>query len=184
MSRAMYPRLRALAVALATCALLAPAALADDAATLGRLFFTPQQRGTLDQQRSSPPTATLDASGRSAPRDSGDRRVVLNGVVRRGERETAVFVNGRPAHEIEGDVQVRRGPDSENRVVFEAARSGERARLKPGQTWDVASGDVLDCLRCAERAAAPVAAADSAGAEQLPAAGAAPPKADSLGDDR
>jgi hypothetical protein len=184
MSRTISALLRALAVAGATCAVLAPSAHADDAATLGRLFFMPQERRTLDEQRSKPPTATSDVSDSSAPREQGDRRVVLNGVVRRGERETAVFVNGRPAHEVEGDVQVRRGPDSENRVVVEAGRSGARARLKPGQTWDVASGEVLDCLRCAEAAPDPIPAADPSDTEQSAATGTGEPEAKSTGDER
>lgn len=185
--RALAP---ALAVAALTAALGAATrpALADDGAALGRLFLTPQQRQLLDQRRADPAgktNADLPADllpARAAP----PRRVVLNGVIRRGSEPPLVWINGRRADGSPDEgVRVRRGPDRQDRVTLEAGRTGAVVRLKPGQAWDPASGRVSDCLPCGLPAraesppaveAGPAAQAGAPDAAAL-ASAAAPPKA-------
>lgn len=141
-----------------------PAAIAagDDAvdeASLGRLFLTPEQRRALDEQRANP-SGSVDSG---LPRDllparaAVDRRVVLNGVVRRGREDAKVWINGQPADPA-GRLRVRRGPDAENRVVVESTASAAVARLKPGQAWDPRTGTITDCTGCG----APPPATDAA----------------------
>ena len=53
-------------------------------APLGRLFFTPQQRATLDRQRLQGPTASFDQAA----------SYTLNGEVRRSSGKNTRWVNG------------------------------------------------------------------------------------------
>ena len=114
--------------------------------SLGRLFLTPEQRHELDALRdpNAPRAATGPVSAGTAP----DRTVVLNGVVRRSRGSDVVWVNGARAGAAPGQpVQLRRGPDKNNRVTLQDAE-GAVGRLKPGQFWDPATGRVANCFGC------------------------------------
>lgn len=78
-----------LAVAVLVAGSILPAA-GLGAETLGRLFFTPAQRDTLDagKQIGTPRSSR-------APAARGPREVTLNGVVTRSDGESTVWVNGR-----------------------------------------------------------------------------------------
>ena len=134
------------------------------AESLGRLFLTPEQRIALDKLRESGSDAvSTDAAGLALPAGApADPRVVLNGVVSRNRGPDVVWVNGSRVDRSHGRVQLRRGPDESNRVTLEDATDGATARLKPGQFWDPATGQVADCYGCgapavpAELVSAPV----------------------------
>jgi len=74
--------------------------------------------------------------------------VVLNGVVSRSRGPDVVWVNGSRVDRSHGRVQLRRGLDAANRVTLGDATDGTTARLKPGQSWDPATGRVADCYGC------------------------------------
>ncbi len=113
---------------------------------LGRLFLTPEQRHELDALRD--PNAPRSATGPVSTVTAADRTVVLNGVVRRSRGSDVVWVNGARTGTAEGlPVQLRRGPDKDNRVTLENA-DGTVVRLKPGQSWDPATGRVANCYGC------------------------------------
>lgn len=139
---------------------------------LGRVFLTPEQRRMLDVQRAHPASKLDSALPKDLlPARSAERRVVLSGVLRRGDQESVVWINGRQvdaAALARGRLQMRHGPDAQNRVTLESRDDGAAARLKPGQAWDPVSGDVTDCVQCG----APQAPAVTAPVE--PAAAAAP----------
>ena len=150
MTRLVAMRALHLAATLAVSCAIAIAVLpgparADDDATLGRIFLTPEQRRLLDQRRLDP--ATNNGSDLPADllpaRSRATRRVVLNGVIRRGGEESLVWINGAPA----GRTAV---PDAQNRVTVEVGRAGAAVRLKPGQAWDSVSRQVTDCIRCGQ----------------------------------
>ena len=117
---------------------------------LGRLFLTPEQRHELDALRD--PNAPTTATGQPGALPEGspaDRTVVLNGVVRRSRGSDVVWVNGARASAAAGQpLQLRRGPDKNNRVTLEDTE-GAVGRLKPGQFWDPATGRVANCFGCA-----------------------------------
>ena len=120
------------------------------AEAIGRLFMTPEQRAALDSARESG-TDLLTAAGQptSSPAASPDEPVVLNGVVRRSRGPDVTWVNGtRVSTSGPEGVYLRRGPDRHNQVTLEEA-GGARARLKPGQFWIPATGQVADCYGCA-----------------------------------
>ena len=114
--------------------------------SLGRLFLTPEQRHELDALRD--PNAPRPTTGLVSAGTATDRTVVLNGVVRRSRGSDVVWVNGARTGAAEGQpVHLRRGPDKDNRVTLEDA-DGTVARLKPGQSWDPATGRVANCFGC------------------------------------
>lgn len=118
--------------------------------SLGRLFLTPEQRNALDKLRESGSDAvSTDAAGLALPAGvPADPRVVLNGVVSRSRGPDVVWVNGSRVDRSHGRVQLRRGLDAANRVTLGDATNGTTARLKPGQSWDPATGRVADCYGC------------------------------------
>lgn len=87
--------------------------------TLGRLFFTPAERATLDR-------APRDgqASAEPTPR-------TLNGIVRRSDGHGTVWIDGKP--------QVRRLAGTD-RVAVETA-SGDAQGLKVGESTDMNADD-------------------------------------------
>ena len=116
---------------------------------LGRLFLTPEQRHELDALRDpNAPTTATGLAGAPPEGPPADRTVVLNGIVRRSRGSDVVWVNGTRAGAAPGQpVQLRRGPDKNNRVTLQDAE-GAVGRLKPGQFWDPATGRVANCFGC------------------------------------
>jgi hypothetical protein len=100
---------------------------------IGRLFFTPEQRAALDARRKArvpdKPTATPIVA-------SPTTRV--DGYVRRSQGPSTVWVNGSTVDEA--------SPGSDSRVSVPVGDGGARARLKPGETLDRATGEVRDVL--------------------------------------
>jgi hypothetical protein len=124
-------------------AMAAPAAPAG-AQDPGRLFFSAAERAALDAQRAG--TGSEAAPGRTTPAES---RLVLNGILRRGDAAPVVWVNGRQVPGVDAAAQ--------DRVSVEAPGQSRRARLKPGQSWEPARGAPRDCVRCTEPAGEPMA---------------------------
>ena len=100
---------------------------------LGRLFFTPQERITLDARRRArvpdTPAATPSAA---APMTRVD------GYVRRSAGPSTVWVNGAQADDA--------SPGSDARVSIPLGERGGRVHLKPGETLDRGTGEVRDVL--------------------------------------
>lgn len=141
------------ALALAGSLFAPQPALAGGAPALGRLFLTPEQRRVLDEQREAaasdaPVSADADIAPGGVP---PGRWVVLNGIIRRERGEPLVWINGQQVDSrtaAVGRVQMRGGPDVQNRVTVEAGAEGATARMKPGQTWNPVTGKINDCVQC------------------------------------
>src|SRR5689334_24935201 len=88
--------------ALGLLALLAMPALGQQQeAPLGRLFLTPEQRAALDNARRNKIRAeAVAAAVVKKPKPPAARSVLINGVVKRSDGETIVWVNGKP---VEGE---------------------------------------------------------------------------------
>ncbi len=102
--------------ALALAAL--PAAAGDGRPAYGRLFHTPEERARLDAP-APPPVASEDA-------DTGPVR--LDGIVRRSDGRTTVWVDGRVTERGEA----RPGADARTAVL--ALPNGEQRRLLVGES--------------------------------------------------
>jgi len=144
--------------------LVALVALPGSAAEpLGRLFMTPEERRSLDLLREHGGDALAPASGEaSSATATADRRVVVNGVMRRSRGPDVVWVNGSRTGAPDDPIRLRQGPDGSNRVTLEDAGDGSTVRLKPGQYWEPATGLVADCQGCGPPAKAAETATEAA----------------------
>lgn len=117
------------------------AAAADT--TLGRLFYTPEQRAALEEARRRNIRAEEQAAEASKkPKPDGPRTVTLNGVVRRSDGESVIWVNGKPVeNEINDGMRVRLTPDQSGVTVHDTEK-GRTVRLKVGQHANLLTGKV------------------------------------------
>lgn len=140
-----------------TPAVAAPA----DAAPLGRLFLTPDQRRALDELRDRKPQPAPVAIAPQAqpevepaapepeaePEPPVVSELTVNGIILRKNGLSAAWVNGAP---------ILNGSMTREGVVVRTGRGGVRMvmpggestlRLKPGQKVDVANGSVLEAYQ-------------------------------------
>lgn len=102
---------------------------------LGRLFFSPEERDMLDRFRQK-------SSGSSSV--STTEQITLNGIVRRNNGKTTVWVNQMPQRENERQgVTVLKSTAKSPNVPLQLP-SGKQIRLKPGQTFDASKGKVRE----------------------------------------
>lgn len=170
-------------------------------AEMERLFFSPAQRAQLDiarAQRDRRGTQTADGTP-SGPQ--GSDVVTYDGVVRRTDGKSTVWLNGKPVNDRTSynDVNVV-GVRVDGAVTIAVPQADRAASLRVGQTLDINSGSIREAYardatryRPPEKATAPAspvkpaAAAASTGAaakrvarrdEIDPESGAAPPERD------
>lgn len=141
--------MRALAVILLAASVLFPGLTAAQD-KLGRLFFTPAERNALDAQRkvagdlANRPVAQ---KGPELPKAPPPRMVTLNGVVRRSDGETTIWVNNQAVHERFRDVDVMPGSITRETVSVQLPGSGRQVKLKVGQSVDSSTGKVEENYR-------------------------------------
>ncbi len=134
---------------LALLVLLAPLT-AYGADTLGRLFFTPDQRAQLDTLR----TKRVVAS--QTKEEPPPEVVTYNGIVRRSDGKTTVWVNNQAFSEADlRDKPAIAGRVSrDGKIVLQTTQSGNaRTQLKVGQTAELLSGQVAESYTSASAAA-------------------------------
>jgi len=124
--------------------LIATAPAFAQEAPLGRLFLTPEQRAALDNARRNKIRAEAVAGAVvKKPKPPAARSVLINGIVKRSDGETIVWVNGKP---IEGET-----PDgmqfqsrSDGAVVVREPDKGRRVEIKVGQQVDMVTGRIKE----------------------------------------
>jgi len=156
--------MKALAALLLAAAVFSPGpAAAQD--KLGRLFFTPAERNALDAQRkvagdlANRPVAQ---KGPELPKAPPPRLVTLNGVVRRSDGETTIWVNNQAVHERFHEVDVLPGSITTKSVSVKLPGSGRRVKLKVGQSVDSSTGEVEENYRRSPEADTEAPATDAA----------------------
>ena len=116
--------------------LLVPAA-AGAQQTLGRLFFTPEQRETLDGRKKVPanPSAPISISPTTR----------LDGVVIRSHGKSTIWMDGNalPDGVRPEGLRVRRGDDP-TRVRVGVGDEGRLTTVRVGQQVDRVSGEIKD----------------------------------------
>jgi hypothetical protein len=118
---------------------------------LGRLFFTPAQRGALDAGKQT----RVKGPARVA---QGPREVTLNGVVTRSDGESTVWLNGRPLDKRPASAisaTVSRSDPAAARVKLDDTRSAVRMRV--GQRLDGSTGKIAEPYQAARAETAPIA---------------------------
>ena len=131
-------RLCAPLTALLLAVALTPAATAEEA--LGRLFFTPERRQTLDRQRQ------LNIQD-SKQQVNEDPTLTINGMVIRSSGKRTSWVNGAPQNENEapgGMAVVPRGKNT-GKVIVQAGDS-PAANSRVGETLNRNTGESRDLL--------------------------------------
>ena len=123
-------------------ALAAPAAPAAE--PLGRLFYPPTQRAQLDTARSQRSRATVTTEQEAAA--PVPEVVTYDGVVRRSDGRTTVWINNRAINDGKGPdglpVTSRVRPDGSVRLGI--ARTDRSVDLKVGQSVEIVSGTIAE----------------------------------------
>jgi hypothetical protein len=129
--------------------LAAAVAAAQD--SLGRLFLTPEQRASLDAARDKAMQPAPRPAQAQAPAPAASalppKVITLNGIVRRSDGETTVWVNDRPLHDDFRQADIARGSVSRAAVAVRLPTSGRHVQIKVGQTVDAATGRVEEGYR-------------------------------------
>ena len=131
--------------------LAAPPARAAE--PIGRLFYTPDQRGQLDAARAKRARTGTDKAEDAPPPPSTPEVVTYGGIVRRSDGKTTVWLNNRAVTEREsaGARMVGR-VRSDGTVVLQSAQTGRNVPLRVGQRADLLSGRVDEGYRRARPA--------------------------------
>ncbi len=120
---------------LVVMAAMLPWCATNSAEPLGRLFFTPAQRNTLDAGKQ------LAKPRQASP--SGPRAAMLNGVVTRSDGESTIWVNGHSVSRT-GSAAVNASASVSDPATarVELRGAGNRVKLKVGQRFDRSTGKV------------------------------------------
>lgn len=122
--------------------------------SLGRLFLTPEQRVQLDgiRARRDPRQPVIPvaepAASVPAPAPQGPDSITYNGVVRRSDGKSTVWINGRPIDERSHirsprDINVV-GMRADGAVSVAIPQASRTAALRVGQRLDVSSGRIAE----------------------------------------
>jgi len=118
---------------------IAPVAQAAEAAPIGRVFFTPEQRAQLDTLRTQKAVA-------SQVRDEPiPENVTYNGIVRRSDGKTTVWVNNEAMTDAELRVKqsIVGRVDRNGRILLQTPAAGTGPlQLKVGQSAGLLSGKI------------------------------------------
>jgi hypothetical protein len=113
-------------------------------ADFGRMFFTPEQRATLDDARKKNLRIEIGTESVQPPAAPAPQNLSVNGIVRRSDGKSTVWLNNRAVTEPRaGDVNVATGKN-DNRVKLTDPASGRSVELKVGQTVEIVSGTVQE----------------------------------------
>jgi hypothetical protein len=135
-------------ISLTVCCALAAAATSVPAPAqerLGRLFFTPAQRASLDVARSQRARTALATDEKTDQEATPvPQTITYSGVLRRSDGKTTVWINNQPVHDRQpaggGTIVGRVRPDGS--VTLQVPQSGRSVILKPGQSVELLSGAV------------------------------------------
>jgi hypothetical protein len=114
------------------------------AAELGRMFFTPAQRDTLDNARKQNIRVEIGTDEEQTTTTAAPvpQNVSVNGVIRRSDGKNTIWLNNRAVSERQpGGISAAIGK-SDNRVRLRVPESGRSVDLKVGQTVEIVSGTI------------------------------------------
>lgn len=121
--------------------------------TLGRLFYTPEQRAAMDQERrallarGTRPSAKPVA--RAKPVEAAEPAPVsstytLQGILRRSDGEATVWINNEAVSEGMGERGIARGSLADESADLRLGENGRRVRLRVGQSVNSSSSRVAE----------------------------------------
>jgi hypothetical protein len=134
---------RRFALALLGALAAAPAPAAEP---LGRFFFTPAQRESLDAARAQNIRAAVATEKSEEEPAPAPEVATYGGVVRRSDGRTVVWINNQalPEETARAGSPVVRRVRPDGRVTLEVPQSGQRVELKVGQSVELLSGTIAE----------------------------------------
>ena len=116
-----------------------PALSQDQLKELGRLFTDPSQREKLEAVRHGAYVEDADQKGSVSS-------VTVNGIMMRDDGENVIWINGRSSLDGNPVSGINVYPESVDGDTFRLPLrvDGKPVRIKPGQSWNDAAGDVKD----------------------------------------
>ena len=127
----------------------APAASAD----LGRLFFTPTQRAAMAEARRRPQAAVAESQAQEPPQQPPSGYVTLNGIVRRSDGTTTIWLNNKQVRDRKSEdgvlVRPARAGAAPGSVTVQIPQTGRVVDIRVGQQLDIDSGKVKEAYRAA-----------------------------------
>lgn len=138
--------------------------------SLGRLFFTPDERSNLDRAR----LTGVDTEQEGAPAQQLES-ITLNGIVKRSSGKTTVWVNGSAQHESDLPPGTKRQASKTRPPDFPVLvqKTGKTVTLKVGQTLNIESGEISEIYQpSAIKAPSAAASQPSTAATKIPDAAA------------
>ena len=126
------------------CVLAAIAAPAPAAEPLGRIFFTPAQRASLDVARSQRTRTTVATEKTDEEVAPAPEVISYGGMVRRSDGQTTVWINNRAVNEKEpvGGTPMVSQVRPDGAVSLQVPESGRSVDLKVGQSVELLSGSI------------------------------------------
>ena len=160
------------------------------AADLGRMFFTPEQRATLDKSRKQNSRTEADREFKPPPAPPLPQSVSVTGMIRRSDGKNTIWLNNRVVDERAAGGIVAGMGKRDNQVRLRVPETGKSVDLKVGQTLEVISGTIEETYvrrQAAESAARPAAGNENRTGDVSrvsPAQTREPPKSESLAQKR
>ncbi len=108
---------------------------------LGRLFYTPEQRATLDNARRQNIKIEVETETPTPPEN-----ISVNGVIKRSDGQSTVWINNRPLNEKRAPSGIKiigRSADNTS-VTLQLPQSSHNVDLKVGQNLDATSGQIQE----------------------------------------
>jgi hypothetical protein len=127
-------------------AALGAAGPASSAQPIGRLFFTPAERAQLDNARAQKRAPQPTSAAQPVDTRPETQVITYNGIVRRSDGKSILWLNNRPADEKEAlsglAITGRVRPDGA--VTLQVPGSGSSVDLKVGQRAELQTGKVSE----------------------------------------
>jgi hypothetical protein len=112
------------------------------AAELGRMFFTPAQRATLDNARKQNIRVEIGSDNEQPAAAPVPQNVSVNGLIRRSDGKSTIWLNNRIVNEQQASGMKAAIGKNDNRVRLSVPESGRSVDLKVGQTVEIVSGTI------------------------------------------
>ncbi|MGH8743000.1 MAG: hypothetical protein ACREUY_01840 [Burkholderiales bacterium] len=116
---------------------------------IGRLFFTPEQRATMDNARRQ--KIKIDVETEAPVMEN----ISVNGVVKRSDGESIVWINNRPIRNRQAPGGFKITPTDSARVNVQLPQSNRSVDMKVGQSLNAASGRIAESYQIPALTAVP-----------------------------
>jgi hypothetical protein len=112
-------------------------------AEMGRIFFTPAQRATLDNARKQNIRVEMGTDSEQPTTQAPvPHNISVNGLIRRSDGKNTIWLNNRVIDEHQpGTISAAIGK-TDNRVLLNVPESGRKLDLKVGQSVEIVSGTI------------------------------------------